>query len=98
MTAPTPLSPEQLDQLAARLLAAVAETATAENELKLYTPAEAAHLLGKSEDWIFVQTRAGAIPHCRLGKSVMFRSAHIRAIAAQYEIDPARRPRRRSAA
>lgn len=58
------------------------------SELKLYTPAEAAELLRKTENWVVEAINFGRIPYTRVGKSPRLKAAHIRWIAEQGEVLP----------
>lgn len=66
---------------------AAAPTA-AELELKLFTPEEAAPLIGKSPNWIIEACQDARIPHTRVGKSPRLTAAHIRWIQQQGEVLP----------
>ena len=57
-------------------------------ELRLYTPAEAADLLGVTENWISERVKARRIPCTFVGRFPRFSAQHIRAIAAAGEVDP----------
>jgi excisionase family DNA binding protein len=65
--------------------------------LRLYTPAEAAELLGVTENWVVERCTARTIPCTFVGRFPRLSAAHIRAIAAAGEVDPATRGRRRAA-
>ena len=75
----------QLTALVERLAAA---PTAAELELKLFTPEEAAALIGKDPYWIGRAIREGRIPHTRVGKSPRLTAAHIRWIQQQGEVLP----------
>ncbi|WP_405769161.1 hypothetical protein OG539_32530 [Actinacidiphila glaucinigra] len=59
-------------------------------ELRAYTPAEAAVLLGKTENWVVESIQAQSIPFTRVGKSPRLRAAHIRQILDDGEVKPNR--------
>lgn len=67
-------------------------TAPEEDEVRLYTIAEAAVLIRMSAGWVKRAVAARAIPCTFVGlgakKSVRFTLAHIRAIAAENEVVP----------
>lgn len=71
------------------LTAAVERLATApsaaELELTAFTPAKAAELLGKTENWVVEAIRDGRVPYTYVGKSPRMTAAHIRAVQAQGE-------------
>lgn len=57
-------------------------------ELKLFTPAEAASLLGKTENWV-IEAAADKRIYCTyVGKSPRLTAKHIRQIAAAHECKP----------
>lgn len=60
----------------------------AELELTAFTPARAAELLGKTENWVLENIQAGRIPHTYVGKSPRMTAAHIRWVQAQGERIP----------
>jgi excisionase family DNA binding protein len=68
-------------------LLAVRATA-ADLELRCFTPAEAAAILGKTENWVREAIRDGRIPHTSVGKSPRMTAAHIRWVQAQGERVP----------
>lgn len=74
------------------LTAAVERLATtpnaAELELTAFTPARAAELLGKTENWVIEACQQGRIPHTYVGKSPRMTAAHIRWVQAQGERMP----------
>jgi len=57
----------------------------AELELTAFTPAKAAELLGKTENWVIENIQAGRIPHTYVGKSPRMTAAHIRWVQANGE-------------
>lgn len=69
---------------------AVAAAATAELELKTYTPAQAAELLEKTENWVVENIQARRIPFTYVGKSPRLTAAHIRWIQQQGEVLPSK--------
>jgi len=42
-------------------------------------PGEAARMLGVSPRWLWAQTNAGAIPHAKVGRAVLYPVAALRA-------------------
>lgn len=74
------------------LTAAVERLATApsaaELELTAFTPAKAAELLGKTENWVVEAIRDGRVPYTYVGKSPRMTAAHIRWVQAQGERMP----------
>lgn len=60
----------------------------ADLELRCFTPAQAAVILGKTENWVVENIQAGSIPFTRVGKSPRLTAAHIRWIQAQGEVLP----------
>lgn len=60
----------------------------AELELTAFTPAKAAELLGKTENWVVEAIQNGRIPHTYVGKSPRMTAAHIRAVQASGERVP----------
>ena len=98
LPAPGLIAPELTALLADLLreaLAQVVATVTPPDpELKLYTPAEVAELLGVTENWVSERVNARSI-HCTfVGRFPRFTAQHIRDIATAGEIDPATfRPR-----
>lgn len=100
-SAPTEAGPPAIDQeLLARLTAAAEALAKAkpyiDPELKLYTPEEAASLLGKTENWVTESIKFGRIPFTKVGRSPRLSAKHIRAIAAAGEFDPATHGRKKN--
>ncbi|ONK09505.1 helix-turn-helix domain-containing protein [Streptomyces sp. MP131-18] len=77
-----------LERLTAALEALAA--ATEASDLKLHTPAEAAKLLGKTENWVVEAIQENRIPRTYVGKSPRLTPDHIRAIAAEGEVTPSR--------
>lgn len=69
---------------------AIAAAASAEQELKTYTPAQAAELLEKTENWVVEAIHDRRIPFTYVGKSPRLTAAHIRQIQAQGEVLPHR--------
>ncbi|HLS44631.1 MAG TPA: helix-turn-helix domain-containing protein [Ornithinicoccus sp.] len=69
---------EVVEQLAARQTAA-------DLELRCFTPATAADILGKTENWVLEAIYEGRIPYTRVGKSPRLTAAHIRWIQAHGE-------------
>lgn len=66
----------------------------ASDEVRLRTPREAAELLGVTENWISERIKGRRIPCTFIGRSPRLSLAHIRAIAAQGEVDPSTHGRR----
>ena len=97
----TPAEPnllQRLDQLTTALeaLAQSLSTFAVDPELKLYTPAEAAAYLGKTENWVVEAIQNGRIAHTRVGQSPRLKADHLRAIADDGEVKPNRYGRRRA--
>ncbi|MFF5977144.1 helix-turn-helix domain-containing protein [Streptomyces sp. NPDC012769] len=67
-------------------------------ELRMYTTAQAAELLGVTENWVLEKVKARSIPFTRVGRFTRFSAKNIRAIQDAGEVDPATRGRRRRAA
>lgn len=78
----------RIAELAAAVERLAAAPSAAELELKLFTPEEAAPLIGKDPYWIRDACRDGRIPHTRVGKSPRLTAAHIRWIQQQGEVLP----------
>lgn len=57
----------------------------AELELMAFTPAKAAEVLGKTENWVVEAIQQGRIPHTYVGKSPRLTAAHIRWVLANGE-------------
>ena len=53
---------------------------------RLLTADEVAELLRVTRGWIYAETRAGRIPHLRLGRYVRYRESAIREWMAQLEL------------
>ncbi|MFF6966202.1 hypothetical protein ACFY9G_22905 [Streptomyces anthocyanicus] len=77
-----------LTQLTAAVERLAAGPSSAELELTAFTPAKAAELLGKTENWVVENIQAGRIPHTYVGKSPRMTAAHIRWVQAQGERVP----------
>jgi hypothetical protein len=93
-TDPPPFTAEQIAEIAIQAALTAVQQMQPNNDLRLYTPEEAAVFIGKTAWWLEDQVRACTIPHTRIGRTVMFSAEHIRAITAQGEVDPAtRRPK-----
>lgn len=90
----TPTDRPTVDEttLILRLTEAVEQLATAQAaadlELRCFTPAQAARMLGKNENWVLEAIYEGRIPYTRVGKSPRLTAAHIRQIQAQGEYLP----------
>ncbi|MEV6737945.1 hypothetical protein AB0N14_13820 [Streptomyces sp. NPDC051104] len=78
----------RLAELTAAVERLAAAPSAAELELKLFTPEEAAPLIGKSPNWIVEACQDSRIPHTRVGKSPRLTAAHIRWIQQQGEVLP----------
>ncbi|MFE7509717.1 helix-turn-helix domain-containing protein [Streptomyces sp. NPDC057540] len=65
-------------------------------ELRLYTPAEAAVLLGVTENWVEERIKARRIPFTKVGRFNRLAARHIRAIQDAGEVDPFTRRTRRT--
>ena len=74
------------------------EALAVDPELKLYTPAEAGALLGKTENWVVEAIQERRIPFTRVGQSPRLTARHIREIAAKGEVRPNKYAKRKSAA
>jgi hypothetical protein len=72
---------EAVEQMTARLTAA-------DLELRCFTPAQAAEMLGKNENWVLEAIYDERIPYTRVGKSPRLTAAHIRWIQANGERVP----------
>lgn len=69
-----------------------------ETALKAYTPAEAADLMGVTENWVTERMNAQTIPFTYVGKFRRMRAKHILAVLEANEVDPATRGRKANAA
>jgi hypothetical protein len=90
---PAEATPPVFDrEVIARLTAAIENLANhgpaVDPELKCYTPAEAAVLLGKTANWVVEAVQRRAIPFTYVGKSPRLTAAHIRQIASSGEQQP----------
>jgi excisionase family DNA binding protein len=95
----TPPGEPFVDALKAALAELIPQiTPQRDPELQLYRPAEAAALLGVTENWVQERIKARSIPFTRVGRFPRLAARHIRAIQDAGEVDPATRGRRRSAA
>ncbi|MDJ0342180.1 helix-turn-helix domain-containing protein [Streptomyces sp. H10-C2] len=83
------LDPVVIERLMAALEAIVRARPQIDPELKCFRPAEAAEILGVTENWVTERITARTIPFTFVGRFPRFRARHIRAIAEQNEIDPA---------
>lgn len=63
-------------------------TAVSDPEIRTYSPADAAALLGKTENWVTEQIQYGAIPYTRIGKTPRMTAAHIRWVLQNGEVMP----------
>lgn len=75
-------------KLIERLVFAVESLADATNEPRCYTPAEAAALLGKSENWVVEAIQDRRIPFTYIGRTPMLTAKHIRRIQENGEVLP----------
>jgi hypothetical protein len=73
----------RLTQLTAAVERLAATPSAAELELKCFTPAEAAAILGKTENWVTEAIQDGRVPHTYVGKSPRMTAAHIRWVQEQ---------------
>lgn len=80
----------RLAELAAAVERLTAGPTAAELELKCFTPAEAAPLLGKTENWIAEAIRERRIPFTYVGRSPRLTADHIRQIRASGEVKPSK--------
>ena len=92
---PDEASPPAVDVDAlARLTAAIENLAKTSSmidpELKCYTPAEAAELLGKTLNWVTEAIQDRRIPFTYVGKSPRLTPAHIRWVQANGEVQPSK--------
>jgi hypothetical protein len=62
-----------------------AAPSAAELELMAFTPAKAAELLGKTENWVVEAIQDDRIPHTYVGKSPRMTASHIRWVLANGE-------------
>ncbi|MEU9578800.1 hypothetical protein [Streptomyces chilikensis] len=76
---------ERLTQITEQLAAA---TVTNDVELRAFTPAEAAVLLGKTTNWVTEAIHDRRIPFTYIGRSPRLTAAHIRWIQQQGEVWP----------
>ncbi|MFE9003185.1 hypothetical protein ACFYOY_13735 [Streptomyces sp. NPDC007875] len=81
---------EQVERLIAALESAASAASAAELELKCFTPAEAAPLLGKTTNWVVESIQDGRIPCTYIGKSPRMTAAHIRWVQANGERKPSK--------
>lgn len=73
----------RLAQLTAAVERLAAAPTAAELELKCFTPAQAADILGKTENWVTEAIQDGRVPHTYVGKSPRMTAAHIRWVQEQ---------------
>ncbi|WP_412078971.1 helix-turn-helix domain-containing protein [Streptomyces xanthophaeus] len=78
----TDLAPPSVDSVLIERLAAAVESlarlAAPASDLRCYTPAQAAELLGKTENWVVEAIQDGRIPCTYIGKSPRLTADHIR--------------------
>lgn len=84
---PPEIDPGTLERLVAALEGLAAQ-ANADPELQFFKPAEAALLLGVSENWVNDAIRERRIPFTYVGRFPRLTAAHLRAIAAAGEVKP----------
>jgi hypothetical protein len=107
-TSPTDADPPSIVGFLKRITAAVEAIAHAlatpkgiDPEARCLTAAEAAEVLGVTENWVMERMDEQSIPFTYVGKFRRMRMKHIRAVAEANEIDPNHRgriPRPRAAA
>lgn len=73
----------RLTEIAAAVERLAAAPSAAELELKCFTPAEAAQILGKTTNWVTEAIQDGRVPHTYVGKSPRMTAAHIRWVQEQ---------------
>jgi hypothetical protein len=88
MNARPPVLDEILERLTQVVEQLAAASATPDLELKAFTPAEAAALLGKTENWVVESIQGRRIPFTYIGKSPRLTAAHIRWIHQSGEVLP----------
>ncbi|MFK8844753.1 hypothetical protein [Streptomyces sp. Ac-502] len=95
-----PIDQALLERLtaAAEHLAKAVPLQTVAPDLKCYTPAEAGHLLGKTENWVTEAIQDRRIPFTYVGKSPRMTAAHIRWVQENGEVLPSKFTRRRTPA
>lgn len=71
-----------------------AEATPTEDEVRAYTPAQAAQLLNVTENWVKEHMDDESIPFCYVGRFRRMRLRHIRAVLEEREVDPKRRGRK----
>ncbi|MDH6448269.1 MULTISPECIES: hypothetical protein [Streptomyces] len=77
----------EIKQAVERLAAA---PTSAELELMAFTPAKAAELLGKTENWVVEAIQERRIPFTYVGKSPRLTASHIRWVQANGEVLPSK--------
>ena len=93
---PTTLSPQLMAELRTVLQEVLAQVAPpADPELRLYTPEEAAALLGVRKNWVADRIRSGEIRCTYVGRFPRLTAEHIREIHRAGEVDPATRGRKK---
>ncbi|MFI6491280.1 hypothetical protein [Streptomyces sp. NPDC050564] len=78
----------RLTEIKAAVERLAAAPSAAELELTAFTPAKAAELLGKTENWVVEAIQADRIPHTYIGKSPRMTANHIRWVLANGERMP----------
>ena len=68
--------------------ASTLEPAT-QTRARLYTPQEAAKILRRKPNWLYIKTKENSIPHRRFGKYIVFTESDIDAIIAMNLRGPA---------
>src|SRR3954464_10779885 len=66
------------------------------NTDRLLDAAEVAALLGVPKSWVYAETRAGRLPHVRVGRYRRYRRDALNAWIADHELGPVRDGRRRT--
>jgi excisionase family DNA binding protein len=80
----------RLTEIKAAVERLAAAPTVAELELKCFTPAEAAPLLGKTENWVVEAIQERRIPFTYVGRSPRLTAAHIRWVQANGEVLPSK--------
>lgn len=87
------LAPPNVDAALVERLAAAFESlaklvSPATSDLQCFTPAQAAELLGKTENWVVEAIQDGRVPCTYIGKSPRLTAAHIRWVLSSGERMP----------
>lgn len=85
-------APAGFDTAALERLASAVEALakTTDPDLKCFTPAEAADLLGVTENWVTEAIQGRRIPFTYVGRFPRLTAAHLREIAASGEVKPSK--------